>query len=82
MPKAPVQPVLSMHRRYEMFERVYERKYQAIDGLHDILHNGILPLGHFPKIPLVRVSCGKQVETMEGSYQEIAHNLRGIVLKL
>lgn len=53
-----------------------------IDGLHDILHNGILPLGHFPKIPLVRVSYGKQVETMEGSYQEIAHNLRHIVLKL
>ena len=53
-----------------------------IDGLHDILHNGILPLGHLPKIPVVKISFGKQVEMFEGSYHEIADNLRRIVLKL
>ncbi|MHB9127095.1 MAG: lysophospholipid acyltransferase family protein, partial [Candidatus Humimicrobiaceae bacterium] len=53
-----------------------------IDGLYDILHNGILPLGHLPKIPVVKISFGKQVEMFEGSYHEIADNLRGIVLKL
>jgi hypothetical protein len=35
-----------------------------------------------PKIPVVKISFGKQVEMSEGSYHEIADNLRGIVLKL
>ena len=53
-----------------------------IDGLGDLLHKGILPLGHPPKIPIVKISFAKQVEMLEGSYQEIANNLREIVLKL
>ena len=53
-----------------------------IDGLHDILHNGILPFGHLPKIPIVRVNFGRQIEMTAGSYQEIAQNLRDIVINL
>ncbi|MBU4292705.1 MAG: AMP-binding protein [Actinobacteria bacterium] len=53
-----------------------------IDGLYDILHNGILPIGHLPKVPVVKVKYGKQVEMFEGSYQEIANNLREMVLRL
>ena len=53
-----------------------------IDGLYDILHNGILPLGHLPKVPVFKVKYGKQVEMFEGSYQEIANNLREMVLRL
>ena len=53
-----------------------------IDGLHDILHNGILPLGHFPKIPLVKINFGKQIKILEGTYKGIADKLRNIVLKL
>ncbi|MCE5329834.1 AMP-binding protein [bacterium] len=53
-----------------------------IDGLHDILHNGILPLGHLPRVPLIRVSFGRQIEIKNGGYQEIAKNLREIVINL
>ena len=53
-----------------------------IDGLHDILHNGILPLKHPPKIPLVKINFGNQISELEGTYKEIADKLRNIILKL
>ncbi|MDD5658557.1 MAG: AMP-binding protein [Actinomycetota bacterium] len=53
-----------------------------IDGLRDLLHNGILPIGHLPKIPPVTITFGKQIEISKGSYQEIAKNLRETVINL
>ncbi len=50
-----------------------------IDGLWNILRNGLLPYGHLPKLPMVKVKIGKQNYFKEGSYQEIAENLHHIV---
>ncbi|MFO7928809.1 MAG: lysophospholipid acyltransferase family protein, partial [Candidatus Humimicrobiaceae bacterium] len=50
-----------------------------IEGLWNILRNGLLPYGHLPKLPMVKVKIGKQDYFKEGSYQEIAENLHHIV---
>jgi len=50
-----------------------------IDGLFNILRNGILPWGHMPRVPMVKVSIGKQVYRKQGSYEEIAQSLYRIV---
>ncbi len=50
-----------------------------IDGLRDILHNGILPFGHWPRRVRVEIKFGKQIFKTKGSYKEIANELREIV---
>ncbi|MGM0366249.1 MAG: AMP-binding protein [Actinomycetota bacterium] len=45
-----------------------------IDGLFNILKNGILPIGHMPKLPMVEVSIGEQVYRKQGSYEGIAES--------
>ena len=50
-----------------------------IDGLRDILHNGILPFGHWPRRVRVEIKFGKQIFKTEGSYREIANELREII---
>jgi len=45
-----------------------------IDVLFNILRNGILPIGHMPRLPMVEVSIGKQVYRKQGSYEEIAES--------
>ncbi|MBN2072381.1 MAG: AMP-binding protein, partial [Actinobacteria bacterium] len=46
-----------------------------IEGLFNILRDGLLPLGHMPKIPLVRVRIGKKSYFKEGEYRKIADKL-------
>lgn len=53
-----------------------------IDGLFDILHNGILPLGHRPKWPLVRVSFGKPLKMDTADYKKIAETVEEAVRSL
>ncbi|MFC2159833.1 AMP-binding protein [Actinomycetota bacterium] len=50
-----------------------------IDGLYNILKNGLLPLGHVPRIPEVRVDIGKQQYFRKGKYKEIAGKLHQII---
>jgi long-chain acyl-CoA synthetase len=50
-----------------------------IDGLYNILRNGILPLGHVPRIPLVKVYIGKQKYYDKGDYREIGRELYRII---
>jgi long-chain acyl-CoA synthetase len=50
-----------------------------IDGLYNILRNGLLPWGHLPRIPVVRVVIEKQKDFRKGGYAEIAHKLYKIV---
>ncbi len=50
-----------------------------IDGLYNILRNGLLPWGHIPRLPMVEVKIGKQAYFKKGSYEEIAKNLHNIV---
>lgn len=52
-----------------------------IDGLYNILRNGLLPLGHLPRIPLIRVAIGKQQYFNKGEYKEIAGKLYDIIQK-
>jgi len=50
-----------------------------IKGLYNILREGILPMGHRPKLPMVEVNIGRQVYRREGSYKEIAQHLYRII---
>jgi long-chain acyl-CoA synthetase len=50
-----------------------------IYGLYNILRNGLLPWGHLPRIPMVRVMIGKQESFKKGKYTEIARRLHKIV---
>jgi long-chain acyl-CoA synthetase len=50
-----------------------------IDGLYNILRNGLLPLGHLPRIPLVKVYMGKQKYYKNGDYREISAKLYRII---
>jgi long-chain acyl-CoA synthetase len=50
-----------------------------IDGLHNILRNGLLPIGHFPRIPVVKITIGKQEYHREGDYGDIAEKLYNIL---
>lgn len=50
-----------------------------IYGLYNILRNGLLPWGHLPRIPMVRVVIGKQESFRKGNYAEIAHRLFKII---
>jgi long-chain acyl-CoA synthetase len=50
-----------------------------IDGLYNILRNGLLPWGHLPRIPVVRVAIGKQQDIRKGEYSEIARRFYKIV---
>jgi len=53
-----------------------------IDGLYNILRNGLLPWGHLPKLPLVKVNIGGQEYYRTGEYEEIAEKLYEKVKKL
>jgi len=50
-----------------------------IDGLFNILRNGLLPMGHMPRVPLVKIKIGKQAYYKEGDYREIAGKLYKIM---
>ncbi|MBM3700668.1 MAG: AMP-binding protein [Actinobacteria bacterium] len=50
-----------------------------IDGLFNILRNGLLPFGHMPKMPLVKVKISKQAYHKEGDYRQIAGKLYKIM---
>ncbi|MCL4377081.1 MAG: AMP-binding protein [Actinobacteria bacterium] len=50
-----------------------------IDGLYNILHNGILPLGHKPVWPEVNVTFGRPVEFKGKSYNDVAFELENII---
>lgn len=47
-----------------------------IDGLFNILRNGLLPWGHLPRLPVVIVHIGKKTFIKEGDYKEIARKLK------
>jgi long-chain acyl-CoA synthetase len=53
-----------------------------IDGLYNILRSGLLPWGHLPKLPLVKVNIGGQEYYRIGEYEEIAERLYEKVKKL
>jgi len=42
-----------------------------IDGIFNILKNGVLPWGHMPRWPLAKVSFGKPMKFKNKSYREI-----------
>jgi len=46
-----------------------------IDGLYNILRNGIIPWGHLPRQPLVTVNIGRQEYFSSGSNEDIAARL-------
>lgn len=50
-----------------------------IRGLYNILHNGILPIKHRPKWPLVTVEFGKPVLYKKESYKEVAKEIEKAV---
>jgi 1-acyl-sn-glycerol-3-phosphate acyltransferase len=52
-----------------------------IDGLYNILRNGLLPMGHLPRIPIVEISAGRQQYYKEGGYREIAGKLHNVIQK-
>jgi len=53
-----------------------------IKGLFNILHNGILPLKHLPRRPLVKIFFGKKISIKHGTYKEIANELRNELISL
>jgi long-chain acyl-CoA synthetase len=53
-----------------------------IEGLYNILHNGILPLGHKPRWPKITVTFGKPVLFRNKSYNEVANELEDIIKKM
>ena len=55
--------------------------YLTFLGLYNILRNGLLPIGHLPRIPVVRVSVGSQKYFKEGGYKEITGKLYNIIKK-
>ncbi|MBM3707702.1 MAG: AMP-binding protein [Actinobacteria bacterium] len=50
-----------------------------IEGLYNILRNGILPWGHMPKWPRVKITFGKPVIFKNKSYMEVAEELEDII---
>ena len=50
-----------------------------IEGLYNILHDGILPLGHKPRWPEVKVTFGKPVLFKNKSYNEVTAELEDII---
>jgi long-chain acyl-CoA synthetase len=50
-----------------------------IEGLYNILRDGILPWGHIPKWPRVKVTFGKPVIFKNKSYTEVADELEDII---
>jgi long-chain acyl-CoA synthetase len=50
-----------------------------IEGLYNILHNGILPLGHKPERPGVNVIFGKPVDFKEKNYCDVAIELENMI---
>jgi len=53
-----------------------------ICGLFDILHHGILPVGHLPKRPLVTVKFGKPLTFRGENYREITEKIEKAVRSL
>ncbi len=53
-----------------------------VDGLLGILHNGILPLGHLPRIPLIKTFVGKELKYRKGTYKEIASKIKDDLVSL
>jgi long-chain acyl-CoA synthetase len=53
-----------------------------IEGLYNILHDGILPLGHKPRWPKIAVTFGKPVLFRNRSYNEVANELEDIIKKM
>lgn len=53
-----------------------------MDGLFDILHRGILPLGHRPRWPLVTVNFGKPLTIDTTDYKKIAEIVEEAVRSL
>jgi len=53
-----------------------------IRGLYNILHNGILPIKHGPKWPLVTVEFGKPVLYKKESYKEVTEEIEKAVRDL
>lgn len=53
-----------------------------IKGLFDILHHGILPIGHRPRWPLVTVSFGKPMAFEKEDYKEITEKIEEAVRSL
>jgi long-chain acyl-CoA synthetase len=50
-----------------------------IEGRYNILHNGLLPLGHRPVWPKVNVIFGKPVEFRGKNYSDVAIELENII---
>jgi long-chain acyl-CoA synthetase len=53
-----------------------------IEGLYDILHHGILPLGHRPELPLVKVHFGKPLTFEEKDYKKVTEEIEKAVRAL
>ncbi len=53
-----------------------------IYGLFDMLHHGILPVGHLPKRPLVAVKFGKPLTFRDENYREITEKIEKAVRSL
>jgi len=53
-----------------------------IYGLFDMLHHGILPVGHLPKWPLVAVKFGKPLTFRDENYREITEKIEKAVRSL
>jgi long-chain acyl-CoA synthetase len=53
-----------------------------IYGLFDILHHGILPVGHLPKRPLAAVKFGKPLTFRGENYREITEKIEKAVRSL
>jgi len=52
-----------------------------IEGLYNILRNGILPWGHMPRRPIIKVTFGKPVIFKDRTYKEISNELEEIIKK-
>jgi len=50
-----------------------------IEGLYNILRNGILPWGHLSKWPKIKVTFGKPIVFKNKSYKEVADELEDII---
>ncbi|MDD3520666.1 MAG: AMP-binding protein [Actinomycetota bacterium] len=51
-----------------------------VEGLFNILHNGILPIKHLPKIPTVKIFIGKKAKLRNGTYKEISEKVRDMLI--
>jgi long-chain acyl-CoA synthetase len=50
-----------------------------IGGLYNILRNGILPWGHVPRLPVVKITFGEILLFSKKNYEQITNELEEII---